>query len=331
MGYSTEAFFDYLYDLKRDKETLLSCSKEELKGLMEEKRLKLLEILKINVLSKMQQNISVIKKSVTNLENYSITEYDVIFLPMLTAPVWVLEPKVWNGRNMLYCHGHDSYGAKGSFCDYGQENPYHKWLPIQMVNQGFRVVIPEFIGFGDRKKEDHIQEGERGCYANTELLLMHGLNMAGVRVFEAMTMLTIMLDHWEMEDISVFGTSGGGLVACFLSAIDHRMNAIIISNYGASFKSSIMAMHHCVDNYIPNILTVGECSEILSLVAPTPILISNGIEDRIFPIEGTNETIKELKLILDRLSLSDILHIELFQGGHEISSKKIFKFLEIVK
>lgn len=33
---------------------------------------------------------------------------------------------------MLYALGHDKYGAKGAFNDYGQNNPFHQWLPLKL-------------------------------------------------------------------------------------------------------------------------------------------------------------------------------------------------------
>lgn len=336
MKYSTSNFFDYLYHkdgkLKDvDKKLESHCSNQELKEELQLKRSKLRSILKVDYLREMQLEVEQVLtyQGTIQMEDYFICNYDLEILPHLVAPVWALEPQSWNGKCVLYCHGHDNYGAKGSFHDYGQENPYHKWLPLKFVKQGYKVVIPEFIGFGDMKKEDHIQEAERGCYINTQLLLMYGLNIGGLRVFEAMTMLGIMKNQWKMEDVTVFGTSGGGLVTTMLSAIDHRMNRSVISNYGATFKSSIMAMHHCVDNYIPNILTIGECSDILALIAPVPFLLSNGIDDRIFPFDGVKESVEKVTNILNRLEQLECLYVEYFDGGHEISLEKLFFFMDM--
>ena len=102
----------------------------------------------------------------------------------------------------------------------------------------------------------------------------------------------------------------------------------MLSNYGASFKSSIMAMHHCVDNYIPGILGLGECADIIAMSAPRPVMLSNGVEDSIFPIEGVSETALALTKLYETLGASDSFVNHTHGGGHEADSDAAISFFK---
>ncbi len=51
-----------------------------------------------------------------------------------------------------------------------------------------------------------------------------------------------------------------------------------------TFKDSVMAMPHCIDNFVPGLLDIAELPDILGLIAPRPLLIESGTKDPIFPI-----------------------------------------------
>lgn len=72
------------------------------------------------------------------------------------------------------------------------------------------------------------------------------------------------------------GISGGGLVAAFASALDERIKAAVVSGYVNTFEASIMAIRHCIDNYVPGLLQDAEMPDIVGLIAPRPLLIESG-------------------------------------------------------
>lgn len=330
--YETDKFLNVLYDNKVNRNPLYLTRGMELQKRMENKRQQLTDVLRLQEWKALSLENDYKEITREQREGYQLIRYEMTFLPELTTPLWVLQPDISNGKTILYCHGHDDFGGKGSFDDYEQNKPYHKWIPLRMVEQGYTVYIPELvaIAFGEVKKHRFVEQEQSWCYANSTALLNLGYNMAGLRVFQIQQLFEQMYENWNLKDIVVYGVSGGGLVDTFFGALEPRLKGIVISNYGASFITSTMAMHHCVDNFIPDLLSVGECSDIMALAAPTPILLSNGISDPIFPMAGVKDTIEQVEVVYKELGCSEKFQYEFFEGVHEVSLEKVFFFLNSV-
>lgn len=317
MKYNTDNFFDYLYS-KRKNEPLSSCrDTDELHMLSDDKYIRLHTALGLDKLENMYSGVSV--------SETGDNELCLEILPELLTPLWILEPKCHNGKTVLYLPGHDKYGARGSFSDYGQKDPFHKWLPLKLRESGYRVLVPELIGFGETIKEIY-SDGYKGCYAHSELLLMHGMTLAGLRTFQAQCVMDAAAERFGTDSFLVYGVSGGGFIASLLISADSRIEAAVISNYGASFRTSIMSMEHCVDNYIPGILDIGECADIIGLGAPLPLLLTNGKNDRIFPHNGVCETADELKKIYTILGKPENFVNHTHNGIHETDTEAVIEF-----
>lgn len=319
MKYSTDYFFDILYSMRDCKKLSDIDNADDFAAECESKRTALTKALGLD-------KIKAIGTEMT-YSRISEKQFDMEILPKLVTPVWILRPNHSNGKTILYLPGHDSYGARGSFNYYGQNQTFHKWLPLQLQGEGYTVVIPELIGFGEVINEGY-GEKHNGCYANTEMLLMYGITMAGMRMYQAQCAIKLAEEVTGKPVTGLYGISGGALVAAVLAALDHSFESVVISNYGATFKSSIMAMHHCVDNYIPGLLNIGEISDILGLIAPTPLMITNGEHDTIFPNEGVLITEKELQKIYDTADAGDALYCHNHSGAHETNSDAVIKFYD---
>ena len=57
----------------------------------------------------------------------------------------------------------------------------------------------------------------------------------------------------------------------------------------SGFLPSIGAQRHCVCNYVPGILTQFDMGDIAGLIAPRPLVIVNGKDDGIFPLNSALE------------------------------------------
>jgi dienelactone hydrolase len=258
--------------------------------------------------------------------------------PRLYMPIYVLIPKESKGRlgAVIACHGH-GYGSKdivGLNPDGTKksENPgYQKDFAVELVNQGFLTIAPELFGFGDRKlKED--AKAANSCQRLSTFLLAIGQTMAGYRVFETLRCVDYILTREEVdaERIGCMGISGGGLVCSFATAIDDRISAAVVSGFTNTFQASILSMHHCVDNYVPGLSIVAEMPDLLSLIAPKPLLIEAGTRDPIFPVHATKEAYEKLQNIYHLLGAVDNLELDLFEGEHEISGKLAYDWLRRV-
>lgn len=258
--------------------------------------------------------------------------------PGFAFPAYVLIPKNISGKlpAVIACHGH-GYGSKdtvGLEPDGAprKEATYHKDFALELMRKGFLVIVPELLGFGDtRLKEDAAKPPwDNSCYRIATNLLMMGQTLAGHRIYQIIRTLDYLETRADvdMNRIGCMGISGGGLVAGFTAAVDDRIKAVVVSGYVNLFRDSIMAVHHCVDNFIPGILQYAEMPDILALNAPRPMLVEAGTKDHIFPIEATREAIRQLEQVYEVLGVPERLEQDVFKGGHEISGQKAYDWLK---
>ena len=271
------------------------------------------------------------------LEEYTREKVYLSFSEDIVIPLYILTPKgnQIDAPAVLALHGH-GYGNKGlvGLLPDGSEdldaahNKQH--FALKLVKRGIKVFVPEVIGFGERMlAKDKEQGQENSCYALSTLLLMAGKSLAGLRVAEAIALLDYMENYHDVQGnkIGIMGFSGGALVAAYTAALVEKVNATVLSGFTNTFKGSILAMHHCIDNYVPGILKYAELPDLISLISPRPLFIESGLNDPIFPIETAKEALAEISRVYDKEGASESLSYDFFDGGHEVSGRKAYDWL----
>lgn len=274
-----------------------------------------------------------------DMGTYERLRVEISTISTLRMPVYILVPKSLRAKRfpaVLAIHGH-GYGSKalvGLNVDgtVKTEVEYHKDFAIELVNRGVVVVAPELIGFGDRKLEEHLGIGEptdNSCYRIATQLLLTGHTLPGLRIYECKRVIDYLktLEIVDAKKIGCMGISGGGLVASFTSVLDERIKATVVSGYANTFKASIMARRHCLDNYIPGILLDAELPALIGLSVPRPLFIEAGTKDHLFPVEKVTKAVETLKGIYRAFGAERLISYHIFEGGHEISGEQSFDWL----
>ncbi|WP_159888223.1 alpha/beta hydrolase family protein [Paenibacillus puerhi] len=253
------------------------------------------------------------------------------------VPVMVLVPKDGKGPwpAVLACHGHGGGQRDAAGLDADGvplEAPgIHNRFAVELVKRGLLVVIPEIMGFGVRRLAAELKANPNysSCATLSAQLLMHGKTLAGIRVYEAMRALDYMQSREDVipERLGVFGFSGGGLIGAFTAGLDERIQAAVLTGWTNTFRGSILAMNHCIDNYLPGILRDAEQPELIGLIAPRSLFVESGENDPIFPVEHVRAAIAELENIYSGLGAPDRFRSDIFPGRHEISGRASFDWL----
>lgn len=274
----------------------------------------------------------------TEMGEYTRIRAEIVTIHPMKMPIYVLIPKtkLEKAPGVVAIHGH-GYGSKavvGLTADGSpmKEEEYHKSFAVELAKRGVVVIVPELVGFGDRKLKRDRGIGkptDNSCYMLASQLLLFGKTLAGLRVAECKRVIDFVmtLDVVDGSKIGCMGISGGGLVAAFTSALDERICATVISGYTNTFKSSIMSRRHCLDNYIPQILNYAEMPELIGLIAPRPLFIEAGANDHLFPVISVHEAIEKLRAIYHSFDATGHLQSHIFPGGHEICGEKSFDWL----
>jgi hypothetical protein len=211
------------------------------------------------------------------------------------------------------------------------ESGYHKAFAVALAQRGFVVIAPELLGFGELRLERDVDPNDpRGssCNAISAMLLMAGRTTAGVRVNQARRCVDALAELGFGGSAPVMmGISGGGLVCAYATALDDRIRACCVSGFANTYRGSILAMHHCVDNFLPGLLRVADMPDVLSMIAPRPMIWESGISDPIFPIEHVLEAEQVVKRVYDVYGAAGKFELDRFEGDHMIHGVKSYDFL----
>jgi dienelactone hydrolase len=256
--------------------------------------------------------------------------------PGKRLPVYLLLPKKPAGKTpaVLAFHGH-GYGVKDivGLWENGEErytaDGYHKDFALELVRRGFIVAAPEIMAFGE-----HVPDLGQGqappCHLVGTWAQMLGGTLLGLRVMEARRLLDylVALPGVDTGRIGAMGISGGGMHAFFSTCLDRRIKACVISGYFCSWFDGILAMHHCICNFVPGILKLGDLPDLAGLLTPRPILVEAGTRDGIFPVEAVRRDVRKLRDIYRLWNAPDRVELDEFEGRHQISGKRAYAFLK---
>jgi dienelactone hydrolase len=334
--WNPDDYLKYLYASVTPVESFNAASKKEWSEWRERLRLRFIELL--GGYPAQVPNLSAVILESEDCGSYVRQRIQIETYPRLHMPVYLLIPKEHNRRKgaVIACHGHgygskDIVGLNADGSNKAGDPGYQKNFAVELVERGFLTVAPELFGFGDRKLSEDTKE-MNSCKRLSTFLLAVGQSMAGYRVFETLRCVDYLLTREDVDTdrIGCMGISGGGLVCSFAAAIDDRISAAVVSGFANTFESSILAMHHCVDNYVPGLSRVAEMPDLLALIAPKPLLIEGGTRDRIFPVDATRAAYEKLQRVYHLLGVEERLVLDLFEGDHEISGKLAYDWLERV-
>jgi hypothetical protein len=240
------------------------------------------------------------------------------------APLYMLTPKQEPPyQPVLVFHGHDPSAqyCMGNYPDEETErgnlatdNNYAKAL----AEAGYLVCVVEQRGMGERLS--HVVNdvfSHSSCRHLSFFYQLHGRTLLGERVWDGICAATWLLSRKDViGGLGCTGHSGGGTTSLFLSALDERIAAVVVSGYFNSFRGSILAMGHCECNYVPRILELAEMGDIAALVAPRPFCAINGQEDPIYPVAFAHEQFETVRRAYELHNAGHACQLSVHSGGH---------------
>lgn len=275
---------------------------------------------------------------------------ETIVLPVAPGehmPCHVLIPRAVASpyRPIIALHGHGTWAARPLI---GQANSPDEAAFIRLLNydyahqlarRGFMVFVPVLRGFGERMEDPPYREVHdpadpeawvSSCKYEAVNALMLGKTLLGLRVADIFHLIDYIRARPEAmtDSLGCVGLSGGGTVTLFTTALDERITCAVVSGYLNTFRDSIMAIDHCLCNFVPGILNVAEMPDLAGLIAPRPLLVESGLRDPIYPIAGANKAFAYLRQIYGDLGASERLEADFFEGEHRWSGAKAYDWLD---
>lgn len=208
---------------------------------------------------------------------------------------------------------------------------YEHDFAIQAVQYGLAVFAIEPMCFGERRDPLTLAKGVEAtsCQPAAGSALLLGETMIGWRVWDVMRTIDWIGTRPELDAARVgcMGISGGGTCTLFASALDPRIKVAFVSGYMNTFQDSIMAVSHCIDNYVPGILNWAENYDVAGLIAPRPLFSEGGDRDPIFPVAATRECYARVKKVYEVFGAPERVQQEIFAGEHVFHGTKGLPFL----
>ncbi len=255
----------------------------------------------------------------------------------LRTPAYLLTPKGADERTpvVIALHGH-GYGVDAIVGLNEEGEPiidelteYQRSFAVRLCREGFVVIAPELLGFGRlRLERDDNPDNPNAisCHTLSAMLLTVGRTMAGVRVQQARRCIDVFAALGYQLKPMAMGISGGGLVCAYATALDERIRACCISGFANTYRGSIMAVHHCIDNYQPGLLGAVELPDVLASVAPRPMIWEAGESDPIFPLASVLEAQAIVSKVYAAQEAISSFSVDRFKGDHQIHGVVAYNF-----
>ncbi|MCA0457002.1 MAG: alpha/beta hydrolase family protein [Chloroflexi bacterium] len=275
----------------------------------------------------------------TPVETVETPEYTRELIVLETVPGEFMPCYVLTPHNLekphkpvLALHGHGTWGAQSlvGIASTEAEAAYIREFKAdygrQIALAGYKTYVPVLRAFGYRMEDRELKQVNDGdtsggiwsCQDVGLNALLAGQTLMGLRVWDVLQLIDyIDLQPDVLHDkLPCVGLSGGGTLAMYATALDKRITSAYISGAINTFRDSIMAVPHCVCNYIPHLPEYAEMGDVAGLIAPRPLMVENGDADPIYPPHGVEKALVTLRQIYAALGVPEHLTTHTFHGQH---------------
>jgi dipeptidyl aminopeptidase/acylaminoacyl peptidase len=249
----------------------------------------------------------------------------------MSVPAYLLVPHARReapaGPAVLAVHGHGPGKSLVCGIDAGGEGDDYAH---SLAELGYVVLAPDLRGFGERAEwmpDDHYH-----CDWDLVCATMAGVVPLERNVWDLMRAIDVLAEHPLVDParIGAGGLSYGGTCTLFLTALDPRVRACVVSGYLSSWKAAhTVPWNMCGSQVFAAIPHDLEHVDVAALVAPRPMLVETGTEDVIFPVDAARATVAGVLPLYERdPERADALVHDVFDGGHRWHGTHVADFLE---
>jgi len=260
----------------------------------------------------------------------------------LSATAYLYRPASATGAlpGILACHGHGPFGKDSVMGNRG--TPDHRAnverlnydYGLEMAKAGHVVIAIDWRGFGER--DDRVKPNQNDIFGARDPCNVHyvratmlGRTVLGMDVHDGKCALDYLcgLDCVNADRIGVMGLSFGGTMTTWMSLCDERIKAADIICYSDRFADFAMRdANTCGSQVTPGLFALCDMPDLHGLIAPRPLLVEIGSFDNCFLVGSAVSCYREVEKIYAAAGASDMLELELFEGGHQWAGKKSFEF-----
>lgn len=217
---------------------------------------------------------------------------------------------------------HGGGGTPEAATFHGGSN-YHD-LVRGAVAEGYVVWAPLTImyPYGDRDHGTPIPADVRGIL--DDQLRARGTTLMGMEAYKISRALDVVLQRPEVDPtrVAMIGLSYGGFYTLYTTALDSRIKFAIAS---CSFRDQEPTGAARKDRPAGRPTDLSSV-DLVRLIAPRPLEVQDGINDKGFPIEDVRRAVEKSKAFYTGTHTGDFA-FEAFEGTHEFRGSVAWPFL----
>ena len=253
------------------------------------------------------------------------------------------EPKILTEHKQKY------YGARGWATELAKRGfavlsvDMFLWgsrkIPMESVNEEFQKLFDGMtIGSDEyiRKYNEFWELNE--CLMVVDSILNTGTSWPGIFSYEDRRSVDYLLTREEVDPqrIACGGLSGGGLRTIFLAGLDHRIKCGFCVGFMSTVRGILRNHIRCPPGhgllmYAPQLFRHLDLPDIISLHAPSPLMIQYNIEDELFTIEGQRAADDKIATVYSKQGLPGNYVGKFYPGVHKFDAtmqEEVFRWLE---
>ena len=263
--------------------------------------------------------------------------------PDTWVPAWLFRPSSPAQQRLpaiLALHGHGSRYGKDLVADVDHGDPrirasitrLNYAYGLEFARRGYVVLCPDARLFGERRGGPGLPPDSGGadqCDRGGNKTALFGRTLLALTVYDDQRGVDLLRSRADVdpERIGCAGLSYGGTRTTFLSALDDRIKATVISGYLNTYKVYALDRQLCGAQFIPGLLPWADLPDVTALIAPRPLLIEAGIQDETFPIAASRTAHATLERAYALLGVREHLWRDEFDAGHEWSGRLAYDFM----
>ena len=291
--------------------------------------------------------------------------------PDLRVPAYIQIPKGLKkpAPAIIDLHSHGGWipFGKEKVTDLGKQNhpamtAYHNRVydgratGTALARRGYVVISIDAFFFGERRTivdADLKEHGyDRSNYSMevaekmrsrcrekeatlVKALLYAGLTWQGILVNDDMRTVDYLLTRPEVDPqrIGCNGISLGGYRSLFLSGLDERIAAANVVGFMSTARSMIHSHldTHSWSHFPPTIHRYLDMPDVVSMMAPKPLLVQQCTHDDLFPLNGMKEAVNKIDAIYKKAGVQKQFTGKFYNNKHRFTRQMqddAFKFFD---
>lgn len=206
-----------------------------------------------------------------------------------TLPAYLLVPDGLGAGDrrpgVLAFHGHAEYGID-SICGLrgmAEGDNALRAYAQSAVHAGFVVLAPAWWGWHGRDGHEGLIGNRDKCNVIQMAAAMYGLNVLALHMQDAAAALDVLAARPEVDPdrLGCLGNSYGGRTAMWFTILDGRVKACVAGGCMNTFRERSLKLSSCGIQYPPGILAYADVADLFSLIAPRPLQLQAGEQDRL--------------------------------------------------